>query len=83
MKTRYWVIMWNGRDCGASKINRYQPHAKAGLHPEGDAVYIVELEGSPPLSAQLLPENQTINFNKVMLPIRPTESSYLMKGIQN
>ena len=48
MKSGCWTIMWNGRDCGASKINHYQPHTKGwSSSREGDVVYIVELEGSP------------------------------------
>ena len=29
MKNGYYTIMWNGRDCGTSKMNHHQPHQRA------------------------------------------------------
>ena len=28
MKSGYWTIMWNGRDCGASEINYHHPQKR-------------------------------------------------------
>ena len=28
MKSGYWTIMWNGRDCGANKMNHHQPQKR-------------------------------------------------------
>ena len=50
MKSGYWTIMWNGRDCGASEMNYHQPQ-KRPVFIQGDVVYMVELERSPLLWA--------------------------------
>ena len=28
---KYWTIMWNRRDCGASEMNHHQPHRRPGF----------------------------------------------------
>ena len=59
-KSGYCTVSWSRRDRGAG--DEPSPNTKAGLHLEGDAVYVVGLEGV--LCYEVLPENQTINSNK-------------------
>ena len=64
MKSRYCTIMWNGRDCGASKLNeppRTTP--KAGLPPK-KVMLCTQWDWKVVLYYELLPENQMTNFNK-------------------
>ena len=45
MKSGYFTIMWNGRDCG-DKQNEPPPIGQSSSKEE-DAVFMVGLEGSP------------------------------------
>ena len=63
MKRGYCPLIWNGEDCGAREMNHHQPSKDQSSTKEGDAVFMVGLEGSP-LLYELLPENQVINSNK-------------------
>ena len=55
--------MWNGGDCGAPEMNHHQPPRDQSSAKEGDAMFMVGLEGSSVLY-ELLPENQVIHSNK-------------------
>ena len=63
MKSGYYAVMWNGRDCGAFEMNHPQPHQRWGSSSkDSDVVYMVGLKGV--LYCELLLENQMVNSNK-------------------
>ena len=44
MKSRYCIIVWNGRDHGANEMNHTQSRSSSR---ESAVMYMVGLEGSP------------------------------------
>jgi hypothetical protein len=56
------TVHYRGAEEIGGRRDEPSPDTKAGLHPEGDAVCVVGLEGV--LCYEVLPENQTINSNE-------------------
>ena len=77
MKSGYCTIMWNRRDHGASEINHHQPHQRPiCIQRRWCCLYGGIRKGG--FYYELLLE--TKQFQQVLLPIRPTESSTRWKA---
>ena len=72
MKSRYCIATQNGRDHGTREMNHHQPHQRS-VFKEDNAVFMVGLEESPLIWAPSGKPND--QFQQVLLPVRPAESS--------
>ena len=72
------TVQWCGMEEIMRQVRTITNHTKGWSSNEGDAVYIMGLEGSPLIQG---PSGKLSDwFQQVLLPIRPTESSTQWKG---
>ena len=81
MGNEKWIL-YNTVEWERSRGKRNEPPpttTKAGLHPK-KMMLCIWWDWKGVLYYELIPENQTIKFQQVLLPIRPTENSTRQKA---